>query len=195
MTLRDTCQVATTRHDTFSWMFAFGRRIVGGSASEWRPWLALAWPLETGDVLSDTSALTRARMNWLGIQHVEARHNFVDFRWQSLWQCQVVQCFSVANIKSPSPVYGWWWGEEILRVQTIYTPAAQIGFSSQFKCVLLYTFLWGNYDPLNMYLEKRKRVFPVLWLRGTLFICECTQKKWVMVTLWPERRNILSRRN
>ena len=111
MTLRDTCQVATTRHDTFSWMFAFGRRIVGGSASEWRPWLALAWPLETGDVLSDTSALTRARMNWLGIQHVEARHNFVDFRWQSLWQCQVVQCFSVANIKSPSPVYGWWWGE------------------------------------------------------------------------------------
>ena len=129
------------RHDTFSWMFAFGRRIVGGSASEWRPWLALAWPLlETGDVLSDTSALTRARMNWLGIQNVEARHNFVDFRWQSMWQCQVVQCFSVAQIKSPSPVYGWWWGEEILRVQTIYTPPAQIGFSSQFKCVLLYTF-------------------------------------------------------
>ena len=107
------------RHDTFSWMFAFGRRIVGGNTTEWRP--VVGTGLAAGDwrciVWTDTSALTRAPINLLGM--LKSRHNFVDFRWQSMWHCQVVQCFSVAQIKSPSPgspVYGWG-----LRVQTIYT--------------------------------------------------------------------------
>ena len=39
-------------------------------------------------------------------------------------------------------------------MQTIYTPAAQIGFSSQFKCVLLYTFYGEIMIP--EYVEKRK---------------------------------------
>ena len=42
----------------------------------------------------------------------------------------------------------------------LHTPAAQIGFSFQLKCVLLYTF----YEEIMIpeYVEKRKRIFPLL---------------------------------
>ena len=122
VTLCDTCQVATSQQtktwyifvDVCIWQTDRGRKHDRVTARGWH-WPG-RWRLE---MYCLDWYISTYQGSYERTRHVGRRRNFVDFRWQSKWHCQVVQCFSVAQIKSPSPaspVYGWG-----LRVQTIYT--------------------------------------------------------------------------